>query len=68
MGRHAQVVVAAPDGDGLGGLRGEAGRERRPFGEARHFLEDAVRVVLFLAQDLLVEERAVLEACEWPGE
>lgn len=62
MRAHAEVVIAAPDSDAFL-VSGVIVRQRRLFGKARHFLEDAIRVVLLLAHYLLVEELAIFESC-----
>lgn len=60
VGRHAQVVVAAPHVD-RDVAPGELARRREGLGRAVHLLEDAVRVVQLLLPDLLLEERLVRE-------
>ena len=62
VGRHAQVVVAAPHVDRDGIAPRELARRREGLGRAVHLLEDAVRVVQLLLADLLREERLVGEA------
>ena len=60
MGRHAEVVIAAPDVDVLG-APGELAAGGKVLGVPQHLLEDPVGVVALLAQDLLLEERLVVE-------
>ena len=57
---HAEVVVGAPDGDGLF-APGKLFGVREVGGLAQDALEDAVRVVLFLFGALLVEKVLVRE-------
>lgn len=58
---HAQIVVRAPNGD-LFPVYVELRRERRINGASCDFLEDAIRMILFLFHDLLHEKSRVLEA------
>lgn len=60
VGRHAEVVVRAPDGDGLLAPRVLVGLGE-VLGIAQHALEHAVRVVLLLLHNLLVKEVLVRE-------
>ena len=71
MGRHAQIVVGTPNGHILL-APGIFFGVREPVGFAEDLLENAVRVVLFLLVDLIVEEvlvgkeslRYVLAGCQ----
>ena len=60
MGRHAKVIVGAPNGDGPVAPAELAG-SRKLVGQAVDLLEDAVGVVQLLLQDLVLEEFLVTE-------
>lgn len=60
MGRNTEIVVRAPDSDGLLAPRIFFG-EGKTLSLAQNFLEDAVRMIFLLFGDLLVEEIVVGE-------